>query len=64
MMQVIFFPWITKSPGNLPRGILVRENRYERPARTRKMTPIIRNILESVGSIPVLVNKLEQYQIV
>jgi hypothetical protein len=25
MIQVIFFPWITKSPGNLPRGILIRE---------------------------------------
>jgi hypothetical protein len=25
--QVIFFPWITKSPGSLPKGILMRENR-------------------------------------
>jgi hypothetical protein len=26
-MQVIFFPWNTKSPGNLPRGIFIREAR-------------------------------------
>jgi hypothetical protein len=24
-IQVIFFPWITRSPGNLPRGILILE---------------------------------------
>jgi hypothetical protein len=25
IIQVIFFPWITKSPGSLPRGILILE---------------------------------------
>jgi hypothetical protein len=24
-MQVIFLPWITKSPGNLPNGIFILE---------------------------------------
>jgi hypothetical protein len=49
--QVIFLPWIKMSPGSLPNGIFIRDARYDIPAKARKITPIIRNILVRLGAI-------------
>jgi hypothetical protein len=61
--QVIFFPCIKMSPGNLPKGIFIRDARYDIPAKTRKMTPIIRNILVRLGTIFIPVDILNMLTI-
>jgi len=50
-IQVNPFPWIVISPGSLPNGKFIRDANNINPPITRKIAPIIRNILASVGSI-------------
>jgi hypothetical protein len=57
-IHVRFFPWITISPGSRPRGRLMRDPRYNKPPKTRKMTPAIKKILANEVNMGLLYVKV------